>query len=101
MITNTGDMQGYFQYKNCNEYFVLWCALVKYLDYTYHESHKIIFFPFAVSLHAENDMPQFRGVFIQARMVADDNNRVGVFAVSPDSMTTTRLSSCPTDTVSY
>ena len=101
MITNTGDMQGYFQYKNCNEYFVLWCALVKYLDYTMSRIIYRNFFSFAVSLHAENDMPQFRGVLIQARLMADDTNRVGVFAVSPDSMTTTRLSSCPTDTVSY
>ena len=83
-------------------YFVLWYALVKYLDYTMSHMHVyIICFSFAVSLHAENDMPQFRGVLIQARMMADDNVRLGTFAVSPDSAMTTRLSSCPTDTVSY
>ena len=94
MITKTRDLQG------CNDYFVLWSALV--IDYTMRlVTYNLFFFSFAVSLHAENDMPQFRGVFIQGRMMADDTTRLGIFAVSPDSMTTTRLSSCPTDTVSY
>ena len=53
-----------------------------------------------MSLHGENDMPQFRGVLIQARPVLDDNNPVGIFAVNGDSMDNTRLSLCATDTVS-
>lgn len=53
------------------------------------------------SVHAENDMPQLRGVLIQSRIVADDTTLVGTFAVNADSNTTTRLSDCSPSNVSY
>ena len=40
---------------------------------------------------------EFKGFFVQARMVADDSTRVGSFEVIDD--TNSRLSSCPIDTV--
>lgn len=49
---------------------------------------------------AGNNGEQFRGVFVQARLMADDTTRVGTFAVSDSSASDTRLSSCPTNTVS-
>jgi len=47
-----------------------------------------------LSVHAENDMPQLRGVLIQSRPMADDNNMVGTFAVNADSAADTQLSNC-------
>ena len=41
----------------------------------------------------------FRGFFVQARMVADDTTRVGSFGVVD--ATNSRLSNCPTTTVRY
>ena len=54
-----------------------------------------------MSVHAENDMPQLRGVLIQSRIVADGTTLVGTFAVNPDSSTTTRLSDCTPNDVSH
>jgi hypothetical protein len=59
------------------------------------------YFFFAVSVHAENDMPQLRGVLIQARMMTDDTTLLGTFAVNADSATTTELSACTPPTVSH
>ena len=49
---------------------------------------------------AGNNGEQFRGILVQARLMADDTTRVGTFAVSDSSSGDTRLSACPTDTVS-
>ena len=43
---------------------------------------------------------QFRGFLVQARLQADDVTRVGTFEIEPASQADTRLSSCPTATVS-
>ena len=49
---------------------------------------------------AGNNGEQFRGVFVQARLMADDTTRVGTFAVSDSSSSDTELSACPINTVS-
>lgn len=50
---------------------------------------------YAVTLHGDlPDMPQFKGVFIQSRMVVDDKTVVGSFAVNENSSSDTRLSDC-------
>ena len=49
---------------------------------------------------AGNNGEQFRGIFVQARLMSDDTTRVGTFAESASSADDTRLSSCPTNTVS-
>ena len=53
-----------------------------------------------MSVHAENDRPQLRGVLIQSRIVADDTTLVGTFAVNAASSATTRLSDCSPSDVS-
>ena len=63
-------------------------------------SYTFLIWFFAVSVHAENDRPQLRGVLIQSRIVADDTTLVGTFAVNADSSTTTRLSDCSPSNVS-
>ena len=45
-----------------------------------------------------NTGEQFRGFFVQARLMSDDTTRVGVFTVTES---LSRLSSCPVTTVSY
>ena len=53
------------------------------------------FFFTAASLHGENDdMPLFRGLLVQARLVSDDTTTVGTFAVNPSSSGTSELSAC-------
>ena len=51
---------------------------------------------YIVTLSGDSEQT-FRGFFVQCRLVADDDMRVGTFANTQDN---TRLSSCPTNTVS-
>ena len=52
---------------------------------------------FSVSLSG-NDQEQFRGFFVQARLVADDNTRTGTFGVADT--TNSKLSACSPASVS-